>query len=143
MKLRFVMQALQDPPLCSSTVLLQLEYSTVTILSIKLRKNKHVGGGGSTCACVCYKGGGEAGDRRQIRLIEYNVKCRYLEKLTCKGTLRQVFYLSQASSPSMSPYSSLSLHTVYVYTVYSFTQGRGEGGGELTEIRLDGQYCSK
>ncbi len=28
---------------------------------------------------------------RKIRLIESNGKCRYLKKLTCKGTLRQVF----------------------------------------------------
>ncbi len=30
-------------------------------------------------------------DRRKVRLIESNVKCRYLKKMTCKGTLRQVF----------------------------------------------------
>ncbi len=29
--------------------------------------------------------------RRKIRLIEGNAKCRCLKKLTCKGTLRQVF----------------------------------------------------
>jgi hypothetical protein len=29
--------------------------------------------------------------RRMIRLIDSNVKCRYLIKLTCKGTLQQVF----------------------------------------------------
>ncbi len=29
--------------------------------------------------------------RREIRLIESNAKCRYLKKITCKGTLRQVF----------------------------------------------------
>ncbi len=33
----------------------------------------------------------EALHRRKIRQIESNVKCRYLKKLTCKGTLRQVF----------------------------------------------------
>jgi hypothetical protein len=30
-------------------------------------------------------------DRRKIRLIEGNAKCPQLKKLTCKGTLRQVF----------------------------------------------------
>jgi len=30
-------------------------------------------------------------DRRKIRLVESNAKCRYLKKLTCKGTLQQVF----------------------------------------------------
>jgi hypothetical protein len=29
--------------------------------------------------------------RREIRMIESNAKCRYLKKLACKGTLRQVF----------------------------------------------------
>jgi hypothetical protein len=28
---------------------------------------------------------------RKIRLMESNGKCRYLKKLTCKETLRQVF----------------------------------------------------
>jgi hypothetical protein len=36
--------------------------------------------------------------RRKIRLIESNAKCRYLKKFTCKGTLRQVFCLSEAPS---------------------------------------------
>jgi hypothetical protein len=66
--------------------------------------------------------------RRKIILRECNAKCRYLKKLTCKGTLRQVFYLSEAPYASLTPYSPL--HTVYLYTVYLFTQGRG--GGELT-----------
>jgi hypothetical protein len=30
-------------------------------------------------------------NRRKIKLIEDNVKCRHPKKLTCKGTLRQVF----------------------------------------------------
>jgi hypothetical protein len=34
--------------------------------------------------------------RRKIRLIECKAKCCYLKKLTCN--LRQVFYLSEASS---------------------------------------------
>jgi hypothetical protein len=29
--------------------------------------------------------------RRKIRLLEGNAKCRHLEKLTYKGTLRQMF----------------------------------------------------
>ncbi len=55
--------------------------------------------------------------RRKIRLIESNDKCRHLKKLTCKGTLRRVFYLSAAHSAPMTPYSP-PLHTVDVYTVY-------------------------
>jgi hypothetical protein len=47
---------------------------------------------------------------RKIRLIECNAKCRYLKKLACKGTLRQVFYLSEAPSPPITPFSLCPLH---------------------------------
>ena len=33
----------------------------------------------------------ESTERRKIRLIEGNAKCRHLKKLTCKETLRQKF----------------------------------------------------
>jgi hypothetical protein len=44
-----------------------------------------------------------------IKLLECNAKCRYLKKFTCTGTLRQVFYLSEAPSPPMT------LNTVRIY----------------------------
>jgi hypothetical protein len=59
--------------------------------------------------------------RRKIRLIG-NAKCRHLKELICKGTLRQVFIYLMPRIP-FPP-----LDTVYVYTVYLFTQRKGEGG---------------
>jgi hypothetical protein len=63
-----------------------------------------------------------------LERLECNAKCLYPKKLTCKtkGTWRQVFYLSEAPSHPITPYSPL--HTVYAYTVYICTQERGEGG---------------
>jgi hypothetical protein len=59
--------------------------------------------------------------RRKIKMIESNAKkCRYLKKLTCKGTLRLVFYLSEAPNPPLTC-------TVYVYTV-QYTYSQREGG---------------
>jgi hypothetical protein len=74
--------------------------------------------------------------RRKIRLIEANAKCRHLKKLKidlCRDFAAGV-YLSEAQKPYPS---SRPLHTVYVYTVYVFTQGRG--GGVEPERRLEGQ----
>jgi hypothetical protein len=50
-------------------------------------------------------GGGEGEGRRKVRLIEGNAKCRHLN------------LLSEAQNPTPP--------SVYVYTVYLFTQGRG------------------
>ncbi len=64
--------------------------------------------------------------RRKIRLIEGNAKCRHLKKLSCKGTLRQVFICRRPRTTYPPP--AQCTHTVYVYKVDLFTQGRGEGG---------------
>jgi hypothetical protein len=45
------------------------------------------------------------------------------KKMTYKGTLRQVFFCMKPRTPNPLP-----LHTVYVYTVYLFTQRKLEGG---------------
>jgi hypothetical protein len=50
--------------------------------------------------------------------MECNAKYRYIKKLTCQWTLRQVFYLSEAPLPSCDPILPP------VYTVYFLTQGR-------------------
>ncbi len=47
--------------------------------------------------------------------------------MTCKG-LVAVVYQSEAQNP---PYPATN--TVYVYTMYLFTQGKGERGGELNQ----------
>ncbi len=45
-----------------------------------------------------------------------NVKCRYLKQMTCKGTLRQVFYLSEAPSPPIWSHTPPPLtHCIRVY----------------------------
>ncbi len=64
--------------------------------------------------------------RRKIRLIESSAKCCYLKKFACKGTLRQVCYLSVAPSPPMTPYSPP--YTLYTCTKYTYSHGGGGGG---------------
>jgi hypothetical protein len=91
-------------------------------------------------------GGGGDQDRRQIKLIESNVKCRYLKKFTSKGTLRQVFYLSEPlrppAPPPMTPYPPLT-HCVRVYSILIYTGKGGERGESLPESRLEGQQFTK
>jgi hypothetical protein len=77
-----------------------------------------------------------------INYKDNKARCRYLKKFTCKGALWQVFYLSEAPFPPMTPCSPSPLHTVYVYTIYLFTQGRG-GGRELTREKVRGATIYK
>jgi hypothetical protein len=70
--------------------------------------------------------------------IDTEAKCRHQKKFTFIGAVRQVFYMPEASSPPMTPYSPLN--TVYVYTVYLVTQGRG---GELTREKVRGTTVQK
>jgi hypothetical protein len=65
--------------------------------------------------------------RRKIRLIGSNAKCHYLDELTSEETLRQVFYLSEALFPPMTPYSIPLTHCI---RVYKYTYSDREGGGE-------------
>ncbi len=92
-------------------------------------------------------GEGEKGvqqPRRKIRPIECNDKCRYPKKLTCKGTLRQVLYLSEAPSrPIMTPPHPPLTHCIRVQRIFIHT-GKGErGGGELTREKVVGAKVHK
>ncbi len=77
--------------------------------------------------------------RRKIRLLEGNAKYRHLKKLTCKVTLRQVFICLRPRTPCPPPI----LHTVYMYTVYLFTQGRRRGRGELNQREVQSGNSSQ
>ncbi len=105
--------------------------------------------------------------RRKIRLIEGNAKCRHLKKLTCKGTLRQVFIclrpppllgfcLGWSSNFAGSETGQIQtvkvlqnmvsnrttclppLHTVYVHTI-SYSHREGGGGVVEPERRGEGR----
>ncbi len=69
-----------------------------------------------------FSNGELAKKRRKIRIVGGNAKCRHLNKLTSKGSLRQVIICLRPRTPYPPTL------TVYVYTVYLFTQGRGERG---------------
>jgi hypothetical protein len=61
--------------------------------------------------------------RRKIRLLEEIAKCRHLKKLTCKGTLRQLFIYPRPRTPSPPP----PLHTVmYMGVGGDLNQREGE-----------------
>jgi hypothetical protein len=77
-----------------------------------------------------------------INYIDAKGKCGHLKKLTCKGTLRQVF-ICLRPDPLLWPLTPAYTLPVYVYAVYLFTQGRGEGGRVESERRLEGQQFTK
>ncbi len=80
-------------------------------------------------------------DRRKIRLIGSNAKRRYLKKLTCKETLRQMFHLSEAPSPPMSQYSPP--YTLYTCIQYTYSQREGGEEGDLTREKVRGAIVHK
>ncbi len=64
----------------------------------------------------------------KIRMIECNANCRYIKKLACKRTLRQVFYLSDPILPP--PYIHIRLYSILFHT--------GGGGGGRRENQRKG-----
>jgi hypothetical protein len=68
-------------------------------------------------------------ERRKIRQERKQCKMSLSKKIDCKGTLRQVFLLSEAPSPPMTP-NSPPLHTVNVYTGILIHAGKGWGERE-------------
>jgi hypothetical protein len=72
--------------------------------------------------------------RGKIRRIEGNAKCRHLNKLTCKGTLRQVFICLRPRTPYPPLYT--------LYTV-QYTYSHREGGESLTREKVRGATVHK
>ncbi len=62
--------------------------------------------------------------RRKIRVIEGNAKCRHPKKLVCKGTLRPVFICLRPRTPKDPP-----PYTLYI-TFIRYTYSHREGGRE-------------
>ncbi len=84
---------------------------------------------------VAVDNGLEFGLHRKIRLIESNAKCHFLKKLTCKGTLRQVLYLSEAPSPNLTPYYPLLSHCIHGCSMQYFSHREGGGGRGREKVR--------
>ncbi len=89
-------------------------------------------GGGGVCHC-----------HGLINNIGNKTKCRHLRKFTWKGSLRPMFVCLR-NPPLLWPQTPCTpLHTVYVYTVYLFTQGKGGGEMHHAERRLERQQFTK
>ncbi len=63
--------------------------------------------------------------RRKIRVIEGNAKCRHPKKLTCKVTFRPVFICLRPRTPTPPP--PYTLYITFIRYAYSHREGgRGE-----------------
>jgi hypothetical protein len=74
-----------------------------------------------------------------INYIDTKAKCRHLKKLTCKGTLRQVFICLRSSGPYPPPLTQCI--RVYSVSLYVFLQRKG--GGCWTREKVKGATVYK
>ncbi len=70
--------------------------------------------------------------RRKIRLIEDNARCHHLQNWPTKGLCGRCF-MSEAQNSTPPPHKHCIVYSVYVYTIYLFTQGGGGVGAELNQ----------
>jgi hypothetical protein len=68
-------------------------------------------------------------NRRKIRLIESNAKCRSLKKFTCIRDFAAGVFICLRPLPSYDPTLPPLTHCIRVYSSHG---GGGGGGGELT-----------
>jgi len=66
-----------------------------------------------------------------LKISKERHKCRYPKKFTCKGTLRQVFYLYE----SPPPYTTYCIRVYYCILIHT---GKGGVGGELNREKVRG-----
>ncbi len=85
--------------------------------------------------------------RRKTRLIEGNAKCRrHLKKLTCKGTLRQVFICLRPRFPQTPPLPPYTLYNIVYTYIIQYTYSHREEGEVVRiepETRLEGQQFTR
>ncbi len=86
----------------------------------------------------CYAPEYHGCDRRTIRIIEGNARCRRLKKLACKETLRQVFICLRPRTPS-PPYT----HCIRVCSILIHTEKGGGWRRAEPERRLEEQPFTK
>ncbi len=78
-----------------------------------------------------------------INYIDSIPKCRQLTKLTCKGTLRQVFICLRPPPIVLTPPPSHTVYCIRIYSILIHTGKGGRGGRDEPERRLEGQQFTK
>jgi hypothetical protein len=79
----------------------------------------------------------EGTNRRKRRLIEGKAICRHLKKLTCKGTMRQVFEAQSPIPSTPTPPYTLEPVQYFIYT------SKRERGIELKQEKTTGATVHK